>query len=155
MKDGAWGLATGLIYNPGTYAKTDEIVALAKVAARHDGIYASHIRHEDTAAPRRRSRRPWPIGRGARLPVHISHIKASGKKAWGKSGRRRPASSRRPGQTGLEVTADQYPYIGVEHVAGGDGRPGAVPRGHRPGVPGPASTTRSWARRCARRSRRR
>src|SRR5215213_3072912 len=48
MKDGAWGLATGLIYTPGTYAKTDEIVALAKVAAKHHGIYASHIRHEDT-----------------------------------------------------------------------------------------------------------
>ena len=46
MKDGAWGLATGLIYNPGTYAKTDEIVALAKVAAKHGGLYASHIRDE-------------------------------------------------------------------------------------------------------------
>src|SRR5262249_25385583 len=46
MKAGAWGLSTGLIYNPGTYAKTDEVVALAKVAARHGGLYASHIRDE-------------------------------------------------------------------------------------------------------------
>ncbi len=46
MKDGACGLSTGLIYNPGTYAKTDEIVALAKVAAKHGGLYASHIRNE-------------------------------------------------------------------------------------------------------------
>ena len=46
MKDGTWGLATGLIYNPGTYAKTEEIVALAKVAAKHGGLYASHIRDE-------------------------------------------------------------------------------------------------------------
>src|SRR5207249_3702117 len=46
MKAGAWGLATGLIYNPGTYAKTDELVALAKIAARHGGLYASHIRDE-------------------------------------------------------------------------------------------------------------
>ena len=46
MSDGAWGLSTGLIYNPGTYAKTDEIIALAKVAAKHGGFYASHIRDE-------------------------------------------------------------------------------------------------------------
>src|SRR5687768_7859203 len=45
MTDGAWGLSTGLIYNPGTYAKTDEIAALAKVAGRHGGLYASHIRN--------------------------------------------------------------------------------------------------------------
>src|SRR5580765_7223851 len=49
MKDGAWGLATGLIYNPGTYSKTDEIVALAKIAALHKGLYASHIRNESGA----------------------------------------------------------------------------------------------------------
>src|SRR5205823_1263649 len=49
MKAGAWGLSTGLIYTPGTYAKTDELVALAKVAARHGGFYASHIRNESDA----------------------------------------------------------------------------------------------------------
>src|SRR5262249_44551562 len=48
MKDGAVGLSTGLIYLPGTFAKTDEIVALAKVAAAHGGIYASHMRYENT-----------------------------------------------------------------------------------------------------------
>src|SRR6516225_3078454 len=47
MRDGAWGLSTGLIYNPGTYCKTDELIALAKVAAKHGGFYASHIRNED------------------------------------------------------------------------------------------------------------
>ena len=52
MKDGAFGMATGLIYNPGTYAKTDEIIALAKVAAKHGGMYASHIRN-DSNAPNR------------------------------------------------------------------------------------------------------
>src|SRR5207244_329251 len=84
MKDGAWGLATGLIHNPGTYAKTDEIIALAKVAARHGGHYASHIRDEGTGlldAVDEAIR----IGREAGCPVHISHIKASGRKAWGKS----------------------------------------------------------------------
>ena len=49
MKDGAYGMATGLIYNPGTYSKTDELIALAKVAAKHGGLYASHIRDESTA----------------------------------------------------------------------------------------------------------
>ncbi len=48
MRDGAWGLSTGLIYNPGTYSKTDELIDLAKVAARHGGFYASHIRDEGT-----------------------------------------------------------------------------------------------------------
>ena len=48
MKDGAWGLATGLIYTPGTYAKTEELVALARIAAHHKGLYASHIRDEGT-----------------------------------------------------------------------------------------------------------
>ena len=88
MKDGAWGLSTGLIYNPGTYAKTDELIALAKVAAKHGGFYASHIRDEGAgvlAAIEEAIR----IGREAGLPVHISHMKASGRKAWGKAGRRR------------------------------------------------------------------
>ena len=109
MKDGAWGMATGLIYNPGTYAKTDEIIALAKVASKHGGIYASHIRNEgvnllvgtDEAIT---------IGREAKLPVHISHMKASGERAWGKAGDQisMVQKARRSGQV---VTADQYPYI--------------------------------------------
>jgi N-acyl-D-aspartate/D-glutamate deacylase len=109
MKDGAWGLSTGLIYNPGTYAKTDEIATLAKIAGRHGGMYASHIRDEagglltsiDEAIA---------IGMEAGCRVHISHIKASGKSAWG-------LSSSAVGiiedvrKKGLQVTADQYPYV--------------------------------------------
>jgi N-acyl-D-amino-acid deacylase len=109
MKDGTWGLATGLIYNPGTYAKTDEIIALAKVAGKHGGMYASHIRDESggllTAIEE-----AVTIGRESGCRVHISHIKASGTASWG-------ASVRAVGliedfrKKGLEVTADQYPYI--------------------------------------------
>jgi N-acyl-D-amino-acid deacylase len=109
MKDGAWGLSTGLIYNPGTYAKTDEIVALAKVAAKHGGLYASHIRNEsgrlldaiDEAIT---------IGRDSGCRVHVSHIKASGTAAWGNSGRAVALieNARKKGQA---VTADQYPYV--------------------------------------------
>lgn len=109
MKDGAWGLATGLIYTPGTYSKTDELIALAKVAAAHHGIYASHIRHEDTRLLEA-IEEILTIGREAKLPVHISHIKASGRAAWGKSADA-VARIRKARTSGQEVTADQYPYI--------------------------------------------
>ncbi len=109
MRDGAWGLSTGLIYTPGTYSKTDELIALAKVSARHGGFYASHIRDEgvlvlDATAEAIR------IGREAGLPVHISHMKASGRKAWGKSAEQ-IALVEQARKAGQVVTADQYPYI--------------------------------------------
>jgi N-acyl-D-aspartate/D-glutamate deacylase len=109
MKDGAWGMATGLIYTPGTYSKTDELIALAKVAAAHHGIYASHIRHEDTRLLDALNE-ILTIGKEAKIPVHISHIKASGKAAWGKSADA-VALIRKAKASGQEVTADQYPYI--------------------------------------------
>lgn len=109
MKDGCWGLSTGLIYTPGTYAKTEEIIALAKIAAKHDGFYASHIRNEgenhlDALNEIIR------IGREAKLPVHISHIKCSGRNVWGNSGQA-IALIEKARMDGLVVTADQYPYI--------------------------------------------
>ncbi|HEV3263056.1 MAG TPA: D-aminoacylase [Gemmataceae bacterium] len=108
MQAGAWGLSTGLIYNPGTYAKTDELIALAKVAARHGGIYASHIRNESTGVLSAIDE-AIRIGHEAGLPVHISHLKASGRKAWGLAGDEIAliAAARQKGQA---VTADQYPY---------------------------------------------
>jgi N-acyl-D-aspartate/D-glutamate deacylase len=108
MKDGAWGLATGLIYNPGTYSKTDELIALARVAARHGGFYASHIRNEGTgvlAAIDEALR----IGREAGLPVHISHLKASCRQVWGKSAEI-VALVQQARAGGQAATADQYPY---------------------------------------------
>src|SRR5262249_34824791 len=108
MRDGAWGLSTGLIYNPGTYARTDEVVTLAKVAARHGGHYASHIREGGTGLLPALEE-ALTIGGGAGLPVHISHLKASGRKSWGKAGDAIALieKARRAGQV---VTADQYPY---------------------------------------------
>jgi len=108
MKDGAWGLSTGLIYNPGTYSRTDEIVALAKVAARNGGFYASHIRDEGTGALVAIDE-ALTVGRDAGLPVHISHLKASGPKSWGKAGDE-VALIERARKAGQAVTADQYPY---------------------------------------------
>jgi len=108
MKDGAVGLSTGLIYVPGTYAKTDEIVSLARVAARYGGLYATHMRNEgDKVADA--IRESISIGEQAGLPVEISHFKISNKKLWGQSpmtlGLVRDARSR-----GLVVTVDQYAY---------------------------------------------
>jgi len=108
MKDGAVGLSTGLIYVPGTYAKTDEIVALAKVTARYGGLYATHMRNEgDKVADA--IRESIQIGEQAGLPVEISHFKISNKKLWGQTpmtlGLVREARAR-----GLMVTVDQYAY---------------------------------------------
>ena len=108
MKDGAVGLSTGLIYVPGTYAKTDEIVALARVAAKYNGLYATHMRNEgDKVADA--IRESISIGEQANLPVEISHFKLSNKKLWGQSpvtiGLVREARAR-----GLTVTVDQYAY---------------------------------------------
>ena len=108
MKDGAWGLATGLIYNPGTYAKTDELIALAKIAAKHNGFYASHIRNEGGEVLAA-IEEIIDIARRAGLRVHISHIKVSGRNAWGKA----PdviAVIQKARADGIQVTADQYPY---------------------------------------------
>ena len=108
MKDGAVGFSTGLIYVPGTYAKTDEIVSLARVAARYDGLYATHMRNEgDKVADA--IRESIQIGEQAGLPVEISHFKISNKKLWSQSpmtlGLVRDARAR-----GLVVTVDQYAY---------------------------------------------
>ncbi|HUQ33253.1 MAG TPA: D-aminoacylase [Pyrinomonadaceae bacterium] len=108
MKDGAVGLSTGLIYVPGTYAKTDEVVALARVASRYGGLYATHMRNEGTEVVEA-IRESIQIGEQAHLPVEISHFKISARKLWGKSdvtlGLVREARKR-----GLVVTVDQYAY---------------------------------------------
>lgn len=109
MKAGAWGVSTGLIYLPGRYAETAEIIALSRVAARHGGIYASHIRDE-SAGLLDSIDEAIAVGDGAKIPVHISHLKASGKLNWGLTKRacERIADARSAGKL---VTADQYPYI--------------------------------------------
>jgi N-acyl-D-amino-acid deacylase len=108
MRDGAVGLSTGLIYIPGTFAKTDEIVALAKVAAKHNGIYASHIRNEGNQVVEAIQEAIY-IGEHAGLPVEISHFKISSKKLWGKS-QLTTSLVREARAHGLQVTIDQYAY---------------------------------------------
>jgi N-acyl-D-amino-acid deacylase len=108
MQDGAAGLSTGLIYIPGTYTKTPEIVSLAKIAARYQGLYASHMRDEGDSIVQA-IEEALTIGREAGLPVQISHFKLSGQHNWGRSRITVPMieAARR---AGVEVTIDQYPY---------------------------------------------
>ncbi|RYZ21150.1 MAG: D-aminoacylase, partial [Sphingobacteriales bacterium] len=108
MKDGAVGLSTGLIYIPGTYTKTPEIVSLAKVAARYDGVYATHMRDEADSVVQA-IEEALIIGREAKIPVEISHFKLSGQQNWGRS-RETVAMIEAARKEGIEVTIDQYPY---------------------------------------------
>lgn len=108
MRDGAVGLSTGLYYVPGAYAKTDEVVELAKVAARYGGLYATHMRDEGGGVLDS-IRESIEIGERANLPVEISHFKISTRKLWGDS----PATIalvRDARRRGLSVTVDQYAY---------------------------------------------
>ena len=109
MEAGAWGLSSGLIYVPGRYAKTPELIELAKVVARRGGLYASHIRNEGAHLADSIDE-AIAIGKGAGIRVHISHLKASGRPFWGTVDQAlsRIATARSAGQL---VTADQYPYI--------------------------------------------
>jgi N-acyl-D-amino-acid deacylase len=108
MVDGAVGLSTGLIYIPGTYSKTIEIVRLAKVAAAYHGVYASHMRDEGDSVTEA-IEEAIHIGREAKMPVEISHFKLSGQQNWGRSKETVPMiiAARKEG---LDVTIDQYPY---------------------------------------------
>ena len=111
MSDGAMGVSTALIYSPGSYAKTDELIALAKAAAKKGGIYASHIRNEGDAEMDALNE-AFRIGREANIPVEIFHLKVAGKQNWGKM----PqviAAIEQARASGVDVTADQYPYTGA------------------------------------------
>ena len=108
MRAGALGLSTGLIYLPGTFAKTEELIELAKVASAHDGIYVSHMRDEGNEIDDALAEL-FRIAREARIRAEVSHIKLSGKNNWG-----RPseiiAAIEKARAAGLDITQDQYAY---------------------------------------------
>ncbi|HEX4876710.1 MAG TPA: D-aminoacylase [Chitinophagaceae bacterium] len=108
MKDGAVGLSTGLIYIPGTYTQTPEIVSLAKAAAKYNGLYATHMRDEGDSITYA-IEEALTIGREANIPVEISHFKLSGQHNWGRSKITVPMIEKAR-KEGIEVTIDQYPY---------------------------------------------
>ncbi len=109
MKAGSLGLSSGLEYDPGIYSARGELIDLAKVAARYGGRYISHIRSED--------RTFWAaideilaIGREAKLPVQISHLKLAMRSLWGEAPRLLAELDRARAQ-GIDVSADVYPYL--------------------------------------------
>jgi len=108
MKDGAVGMSTGLIYLPGMYSNTAEVVGLAKETAKYKGIYASHIRNEENSVVDAINE-AIDIGKAALIPVQISHFKVSGKSNWGRSSETL-ALIENARAAGYDVTIDQYPY---------------------------------------------
>lgn len=109
MQQGAFGISTALIYPPGHYAKTEELIELAKVAGQYGGIYATHMRSEgqsEIAAVDEALR----IGREGHLPVEIFHLKVIGKPRWG-SMPKIVAMVQAARDSGQDVSADMYPYI--------------------------------------------
>jgi len=120
MEDGALGVASALIYQPGVYAKTDELIALAEVAAQYHGIYISHMRnegdHELEAIDELIT-----IARQAKIPAEIYHLKVSGEKNWGNLPQimKKIEDAR---AEGLKITADMYTY-----TAGATGLDASMP----------------------------
>ena len=108
MKDGALGISSALIYPPNIYAKTDELIALAKVASKYGGLYATHMRSEG-ASEMPALAEAIRIGREAHLPVEIFHLKVSGKPRWGNM-RNVVTTIQSARDNGLDIAADMYPY---------------------------------------------
>ena len=120
MQEGAFGISTSLIYPPGHYAKTEELIELAKVAGQYGGLYASHMRSEgqsEIAGVNEALR----IGREAHLPVEIFHLKVIGKPRWGTMPKI-VAMIQSARDAGQDVSADMYPY-----VAGGTALASSLP----------------------------
>ena len=108
LKQGAWGLSTGLIYPPGSFAKTEEIVDLAKFVAQYGALYASHIRGEGAALMEALDEAIL-IGKKSGVRVEVSHLKAMGKDNWGRS-KEALLKLEKARQSGVDIGADQYPY---------------------------------------------
>ncbi len=109
MEQGALGISTALIYPPGHYAKTDELIELAKVASQYGGIYATHMRSEGKSEMEAIDE-ALRIGREAHIPVEIFHLKVAGKSRWG-SMPQVIAKLQAARDSGVDVTADMYPYL--------------------------------------------
>ena len=108
LQQGAWGMSTGLVYPPGSFAKPDELVELAKVIAKHETLYTSHIRGE-SATLMNSIEEAISLSRLSGARVQVSHLKAIGKPFWGQGmdALRRIEAVR---AEGVDIWADQYPY---------------------------------------------
>ena len=111
IDEGAFGLSTGLYYAPQSYARTEEVIELSKVAAGKGGIYDTHMRDESSYSIGLLGsiKETIRIGREAKIPVHISHIKALGPDVWGQS-KQAIELIKKARAEGIEASACQYPY---------------------------------------------
>ncbi|MGZ8843660.1 MAG: N-acyl-D-amino-acid deacylase family protein [Pyrinomonadaceae bacterium] len=111
MDEGAFGMSTGLYYAPQSYSKTEEVIELAKVAAAKGGVYDTHMRSESSGGIGLLGaiNETIRIGREAKIPVHISHIKALGPDSWGQS-KQAVNLIRKARAAGIDASACQYPY---------------------------------------------
>ncbi len=108
MREGAVGFSTGLIYIPGTYSNTEEVVALGKAAAKYNGTYASHMRDEGRRVLEA-IQEAVTVGKEAGMPVQLSHFKIDTPKIWGASDASL-ALVEKYRREGVDVVVDQYPY---------------------------------------------
>lgn len=108
LQQGAWGMSTGLIFPPGIFSKTEELVSLAKVLARCQALYASHIRGEGATLFQALDE-AIRIGRESGVRVEVAHLKAMGRENWGR-GREVLAKLEEARKERVDITADQYPY---------------------------------------------
>ena len=116
MEAGALGLSTGLMYPPGSFARTEELIELTRVVADYEGMYATHMRNEDDQLLESLEE-AIRIGEEAAVPVQISHHKAIGKPNWGKveDSLARLDAARKEG---LDIDADVYPYTAFSTILG-------------------------------------
>jgi len=108
LEQGAWGLSTGLIYPPGSFAKTEELLDLAEIVAHYGALYTSHIRGEGATLMEALDE-TIRIGKKSGVRVEVSHLKAIGKDNWGR-GKEALLKLEKARQSGLDIAADQYPY---------------------------------------------
>ena len=111
MDAGAFGISTGLFYSPGSYSNTNEVIALANTVSKNNGIYDTHLRDESsyTVGLIPAIEEAIEIGRQAKLPIHISHIKCLGVDVWHQS-KDIVKTIENAQKEGINVTANQYPY---------------------------------------------
>ncbi len=121
MRQGALGMTTALIYPPSSFATTEELIEMAKVAGRYGGIYASHIRGEGRELVRA-VKEAIAVGEGGGVPVEIFHFKAAYEPGWGTLIRAAAAAIDSARARGVDVAADLYPY-----TAGGTGLEATIP----------------------------
>lgn len=109
MEDGALGVSSGLIYPPGIYSDTEELIEICRAAAPYGGVYLSHIRNESNNLIKA-VHEAIEIGKSANIPVQVVHHKACGRQNWGKV-RESLSLIEKARAQGIDITVDQYPYI--------------------------------------------